>query len=96
MLELTSILSQKSGYPIELLDPDQDLESDLGIDSIKRIEVMGGLMSTLSDVSPEAIQSIQTGTRDLRTLREVSDYIAAILNGDSILDVASEVSQPGK
>ena len=96
LLELTSILSQKSGYPIELLDPDQDLESDLGIDSIKRIEVMGGLMSTLSDVSPEAIQSIQTGTRDLRTLREVSDYIAAILNGDSILDVSSEVSQPGK
>jgi acyl carrier protein len=94
--QLTSLLSEKSGYPIELLDPDQDLESDLGIDSIKRIEVMGGLMSTLSDVSPEAIQSIQTGTRDLRTLREVSEHIAAILNGAADHEVAAEVSQPGK
>jgi acyl carrier protein len=94
--QLTSLLSEKSGYPIELLDPDQDLESDLGIDSIKRIEVMGGLMSTLSDVSPEAIQSIQTGTRDLRTLRDVSEQIAAILNGSADREVAAEVSQPGK
>lgn len=93
---LTSILSEKSGYPVELLDPDQDLESDLGIDSIKRIEVMGGLMATLADVSPEAIQSIQTGTRDLRTLREVAGHIAAILGGSIDNVVAAEAAQPGK
>ena len=94
--QLTSILSEKSGYPIDLLEPDQDLESDLGIDSIKRIEVMGGLMSALSHASPEAIQIIQTGTRDLRTLREVSHYISAILNGAADNEAVAEVSQPGK
>ncbi len=98
LIQLTSLLSEKSGYPVELLDADQDLESDLGIDSIKRIEVMGGFMATLSDVAPEAIQSIQTGTRDLRTLREVSAHIALILNGDqpNVSPTPAEVIQPGK
>jgi acyl transferase domain-containing protein/NAD(P)H-dependent flavin oxidoreductase YrpB (nitropropane dioxygenase family) len=96
LLQLTSLLSDKSGYPIELLDPDQDLESDLGIDSIKRIEVMGGLLATLPNVSPEALQSIQTGTRDLRTLREVAGHIAAILDGSIQTVVDAEVPQPGK
>lgn len=94
--QLTSILSEKSGYPVELLDPDQDLESDLGIDSIKRIEVMGGFMATLSDIAPETIQSIQTGTRDLRSLKEVSQYISSALSAGTSIDLAAEVSQPGK
>ncbi|WP_457767214.1 phosphopantetheine-binding protein [Cyanobium sp. ULC065] len=96
LLQLTSLLSEKSGYPVELLDPDQDLESDLGIDSIKRIEVMGGLLATLPNVSPEALQSIQTGTRDLRTLREVAGHIAAILDGSINTVVEAEATQPGK
>lgn len=96
MLQLTSLLSEKSGYPVELLDPDQDLESDLGIDSIKRIEVMGGLLATLPNVSPEALQSIQTGTRDLRTLREVAGHIAEILDGSINTVAEAEATQPGK
>lgn len=96
LLQLTSLLSEKSGYPVELLDPDQDLESDLGIDSIKRIEVMGGLLATLPNVSPEALQSIQTGTRDLRTLREVAGHIAAILDGSITTVAEAEATQPGK
>lgn len=38
-----AIVSERTGYPIEMLDPDLDLEADLSIDSIKRIEIVGEL-----------------------------------------------------
>ena len=34
---------ERTGYPIDMLDPDLDLEADLSIDSIKRIEIVGEL-----------------------------------------------------
>ncbi|MCB0970630.1 MAG: acyltransferase domain-containing protein, partial [Acidimicrobiales bacterium] len=37
------IVSERTGYPVEMLDPDLDLEADLSIDSIKRIEIVGEL-----------------------------------------------------
>jgi hypothetical protein len=36
---LLSIVEEKTGYPRDMVGLDQSLESDLGIDSIKRIEV---------------------------------------------------------
>jgi acyl transferase domain-containing protein/NAD(P)H-dependent flavin oxidoreductase YrpB (nitropropane dioxygenase family)/NAD(P)-dependent dehydrogenase (short-subunit alcohol dehydrogenase family)/acyl carrier protein len=38
---LLDIVSQSTGYPAEALDLDLDLEADLSIDSIKRLEVVG-------------------------------------------------------
>lgn len=40
---LVDIVSEKTGYPTDMIDPDMDLESDLGIDSIKRIEIFAAL-----------------------------------------------------
>ena len=37
------IVSERTGYPIETLGVDLDLEADLSIDSIKRIEIIGEL-----------------------------------------------------
>lgn len=41
---LRSLVASLTGYPVELLDPDLDLESDLGIDSIKRMEILAEFM----------------------------------------------------
>lgn len=38
--ELLRIVSERTGYPLEMLDPDAALEADLGIDSIKRAEIL--------------------------------------------------------
>jgi len=38
---LRAIVSKRTGYPVEMLDPEMDLQADLGIDSIKRIEILG-------------------------------------------------------
>ncbi len=34
------IISDETGYPLEMLTPEMDLEGDLGLDSIKKVEIM--------------------------------------------------------
>jgi acyl carrier protein/NAD(P)-dependent dehydrogenase (short-subunit alcohol dehydrogenase family) len=46
---LTQIVSDETGYPVESLDPDMELENDLGLDSIKKVE----LLSTLAENFPK-------------------------------------------
>jgi acyl transferase domain-containing protein/NAD(P)H-dependent flavin oxidoreductase YrpB (nitropropane dioxygenase family)/NAD(P)-dependent dehydrogenase (short-subunit alcohol dehydrogenase family) len=38
-----AIVSERTGYPEDMLDADLDLEADLSIDSIKRMEIIGEL-----------------------------------------------------
>ncbi|MFT3930906.1 MAG: SDR family NAD(P)-dependent oxidoreductase [Spongiibacteraceae bacterium] len=44
---LLAIVSERTGYPTEMLDLDLDLEADLSIDSIKRVEIVGELAARL-------------------------------------------------
>ncbi|WP_308369177.1 MULTISPECIES: SDR family NAD(P)-dependent oxidoreductase [unclassified Streptomyces] len=37
------IVHTRTGYPLDMLDPELDLEADLSIDSIKRVEIIGAL-----------------------------------------------------
>jgi acyl transferase domain-containing protein/NAD(P)-dependent dehydrogenase (short-subunit alcohol dehydrogenase family) len=64
---LLEVVSDKTGYPIEMLGLDMDLESDLGIDSIKRVEIL----SAVQELIPEApvVQPEEIGK--LRTLNQV-------------------------
>ena len=69
---LLAIVSDKTGYPAETINPDMDLEGDLGIDSIKRVEILSAVAEKLPDapkVKPEHL-----GT--LRTLRSIADYLS--------------------
>ncbi|MGF2049668.1 phosphopantetheine-binding protein, partial [Lactococcus lactis] len=40
---LLDIVAERTGYPTDMLGLDQDLEAELGIDSIKRVEILGAL-----------------------------------------------------
>ena len=40
-----SVVSQKTGYPVEVLDLDLDLEADLGIDTVKQAELFASIRS---------------------------------------------------
>src|SRR5262249_2167507 len=42
---LLELVSQRTGYPVDSLDIDLDLEGDLGVDSIKRVEIFSALQS---------------------------------------------------
>jgi malonyl CoA-acyl carrier protein transacylase len=67
---LLEIVSEKTGYPIDMLDLDMNMDSDLGIDSIKRVEIMSALqeaMPELPTVSPDELVQLQT----LRSITEL-------------------------
>src|SRR5205085_931234 len=40
---LLEVVSEKTDYPPEMLDPSMHLHSDLGIDSIKRVEILSAV-----------------------------------------------------
>ena len=65
------VVSEKTGYPADVLDLDMQLDADLGIDSIKRVEILSALqdrLPSLPSISPELL-----GT--LRTLRSIVEHI---------------------
>ncbi len=69
------IVSEKTGYPIEMLELDMDMEADLGIDSIKRVEILGAVREQYPDlpkVDPEAFA-------EMRTLRQVAEHVEKTL-----------------
>ncbi len=40
---VTSVVAEMTGYPSELLEPDLDLEADLGVDTVKQAEVFAAV-----------------------------------------------------
>ena len=96
---LLEVVAEKTGYPTEMLTLDMGLDSDLGIDSIKRVEIMSALQSKLPDV-PE-IKPDQLGS--LQTLQQVVDYLGTSatasaarpatggLNADQVAPVLLEI-----
>ncbi len=76
---LLETVSHLTGYPREMLGLDMDIESDLGIDSIKRVEIFSSLeekLTNIQSVSPEIMGS-------LKTLRQIAEYLAgASLNNE--------------
>ncbi len=68
---LINTISELTGFPVEMLEPSLDLESDLGIDSIKRVEILSKLEQELDTV--EAISSDDIGT--LKTIEEIIVYL---------------------
>lgn len=65
---LFTIISEKTGYPLDMLNEQQNLEADLGIDSIKRVEILGTLFQHL-EVPPEG------GMEQLSALRTIGEVI---------------------
>ncbi|MFO7965428.1 MAG: SDR family NAD(P)-dependent oxidoreductase [Desulfobacterales bacterium] len=79
---LLATVSDLTGYPVEMLGLDLDMEADLGIDSIKRVEILSALdekIPGLPPVEPEMIGS-------LKKLGQIIDYLRSPVSsgGDSV------------
>ena len=73
---LLALISKRTGYPPEMLELDQNLEADLGIDSIKRAEIFGGLLENLGlGQSDQEREEYFLTISKLRTLREVLAWL---------------------
>ncbi len=60
---LLDVVAEKTGYPIEALDLDQSLDADLGVDSIKRVEILSALQERVPGLpafAPDQLGSLTT------------------------------------
>jgi acyl transferase domain-containing protein/acyl carrier protein len=83
---LLNVVSDKTGYPVEMLELSMDMEADLGIDSIKRVEILGGLLELYPDLpkpNPEELGQ-------LRTLEQIAEYMQTLV--PDILNQQVEIS----
>jgi acyl transferase domain-containing protein len=74
---LVALISERTGYPAELIEPDLDLEADLSIDSIKRAEIAGEMAMRLG-MSREADESMLEDLVRARTVRAIMDWIGQV------------------
>lgn len=103
--ELVRVISEKTGYPEDMIGLDMDLEADLGIDSIKRIEIIGAMFDSFgSELMPntgDAEEYSEMDTIDVDEFSTVSkmvayfmdqiqEYIDSIKSGVSVAKMVDE------
>ena len=68
---LMEVVSDLTGYPVEMIKPDMDIEADLGIDSIKRVEILSTLEERILDLPtiPPAVMG------KMKTLGQVAELL---------------------
>jgi len=76
---LLTVVSEKTGYPRETLELGMDMESDLGIDSIKRVDILGTMQTrfTLPRLAPEELAELRTLAQVVAHLQRASSSVAA-------------------
>ena len=68
---LLEVVSEKAGYPAELLELSMDMETDLGIDSAKRSDILEPLSQKYSELLDINLNALT----ELRTLGEIVDCL---------------------
>ena len=70
--EITALIAEQTGYTVDMLEPDLDLEADLGIDTVKQVETFGKITKNFGLTVPEDMQ-----LAELNTIRRIADYISS-------------------
>ena len=74
-----AVVAEKTGYPVDMLDLDMDLEAELGIDSIKQVEILSALrekLPSMPEIEPARLA-------ELRTLQLIAEAIATPSDEDA-------------
>ncbi|SFE77110.1 polyketide-type polyunsaturated fatty acid synthase PfaA [Chitinophaga sp. CF118] len=97
---LIEVVSEKTGYPHEMLGMDMDMEADLSIDSIKRMEIIGELRTQLGGFktagkSDEAVVEQLAGIKTLNGLLQwIADNVDQSLPDTGGISLQHAVQQP--
>nr|WP_240624034.1 SDR family oxidoreductase [Ahniella affigens] len=65
------VVADKTGYPVDMLQPSMDLEGDLGIDSIKRVEIL----AAIEERAPALAGADRARLSSMHTLAEIIGYL---------------------
>ena len=85
---LLDVVAEKTGYPREMLNVDLDVESDLGIDSVKRVEILGTVQKLLPHMPEVGLEQMA----ELRTLADIAGLISTASHGTQPSNDAQPVS----
>ncbi|GAA0395440.1 hypothetical protein GCM10010357_15570 [Streptomyces luteireticuli] len=85
---LLAVVSEKTGYPVDMLDVSMDIEADLGVDSIKRVEIVSGLQGMFPGIR-------EMDTQRLGELRTLDDVVGLLVAADPEA-VDGEAPSPGE
>ena len=90
---LLGIVAERTGYPREMLDLNLDIEADLGIDSIKRVEILGSLknLNVLQDA--DALNTKIDTLAQFKTFGEIVNWLVKE-NGSSVAISSFSISEP--
>ncbi len=70
--DILAIVSEKTGYPEDMLDLDLDMEADLGIDTVKQAELFAIMREKYQIARQEGVQ-----LKDYPTIRSIIKYAMA-------------------
>ncbi|MEV7004277.1 SDR family oxidoreductase [Streptomyces sp. NPDC093982] len=92
------IISERTGYPLDMIEPDLDLEADLSIDSIKRAEIAGELAKRLGagaltdgiGVDDEELEELTKA----HTAASVAGWLSGRLAAPAELPQSAQVNEP--
>ena len=93
---LLSVIAEKTGYPVDMLEFSMDMEADLGIDSIKRVEIMWAIQERF----PKLPQLTGSELGELRTLQQIVDFMKQLIqgggNGHDSAPITADASSPSE
>ena len=76
-----AVVSDKTGYPTDMIDTDMELESDLGIDSIKRVEILSELNKKMGEIfTADDVANLATKG----SIQEITEYLETLDGGVSV------------
>ena len=68
--EIKNIVSEQTGYTVDLLDENLDLEADLGIDTVKQVEIFGKITATFNLNVPENLK-----LNKYNTIKKIEEFV---------------------
>ncbi|MGD0556222.1 MAG: SDR family NAD(P)-dependent oxidoreductase [Streptosporangiaceae bacterium] len=72
-----AVIGARTGYPLDMLGADLDLEADLSIDSIKRTEIVAALAERLGLKNSAVSDSVMEELAAIKTISGITTWFAA-------------------
>ncbi|MEK6258949.1 MAG: SDR family NAD(P)-dependent oxidoreductase, partial [Planctomycetota bacterium] len=88
-----AVVSEKTGYPVEMLNLEMSLDHDLGIDSIKRVEILSALQERVPNLpafQPEELGALHT-LQDVVGLAEARSAERGVRSEEPVAPIADSV-----
>ena len=82
---IIQLISEKTGYPVEMIEPNMHLEEDLGIDTVKQAELFGLLRNQFNLPREEGVR-----IQDYYSVNKIAEYLSSRLGAGAVAEKRGE------